>query len=461
MRNLATFLLILILLPFALAETEIFSGKVITDTDKEIDGEIFKFRYDDVGNKVFVQTPATNLIVANGECKSNNIFRVCINSANFSYKNITTYVYYYELDAEIYKLTGSLSTNSSVTLDSILQGEPIDLSVTIKNPTDLDATGIMLRYDFAPFQIIEAKGCVLNGQQMEWNGSLKPKYDKTCTATIMSNTEGEYKLIGNLSYFNGFDTEEKKTDEITITVLPHQLKVSKFVDNNTEVDKPFYLNFSLQNIHASEEISGLSTINLPKHVSLIKDNPVFDKNEKTLKRSFTLKPNQSVSYSLNLEKTSQGTEPIIHKFAYTIKSLSFAIESNTFVDAVSAQSNEEQEQATSQQTASQEQSNSTTSPSIQNTGINPVGSGILPIPKNGTVQPENQIVESTIIHEKEPRFTKENIIISGFAILTVFLILFIIGRRGRKKEGHIEDSPELKAAQQEVMQSSEPKTKNF
>src|SRR3989338_1109389 len=127
MKILAIILMLFLAIPLIYAETQIFSGKVITGTDKAIDGNVFRFTYDENSKKAFVQTPAGGLIVDNGACKPNNVFRVCINSANFSHKNITTYVYYYEIDATIYKLTGSLSASSKIASASLLQGEPTDL----------------------------------------------------------------------------------------------------------------------------------------------------------------------------------------------------------------------------------------------------------------------------------------------------------------------------------------------
>ncbi|MBS3159015.1 hypothetical protein J4206_07040 [Candidatus Woesearchaeota archaeon] len=284
MKNLIIFFsLLMLLLPLAAAETKIFSGKVVTDTDKVIDGSTFKFTYDENSKKAFVQTPAGGLIVENGACKPNNVFRVCLNSANFSHKNITTYVYYYEVDVTIYKLTGSLSTSSKSILNTLLQGESTELAVTITNPTEFDITDIVLDYGMAPFHVIEAKGCELDYRQMAWEGTLKPKYDKTCTSSITAEREGKYSLSGNLSYFNGFETEKKTTDTVAITVLPKQLKMSQFIDKNIEVKKPFYFNISLQNIHSSEDITSLATIIIPGHAALIKDTPAFEKNERVLK----------------------------------------------------------------------------------------------------------------------------------------------------------------------------------
>ena len=327
-------LMLFLILQIAYAETKIFSGIVITDTDKVIDGGTFKFKYDENSKKAFVDTPAGGLIVDNGACKPNNVFRVCINRANFSYKNITTYAYYYEVDTTIYKLTGSLSTTSAAKLASLLQNEPTELSVTITNPTDFDISSIVFSYNLENFSIIEAKGCELNGNVMQWKGSLQPKYDKTCTATIAAGKEGTYSLKGNLSYFNGFETEKKATDALTITVLPKQLRANQLIDKNIEVKRPFYLNISLQNTHSGEDITGISTITLPSHVSLIKDSPVFEKNARVLKRSFILKPGETANYSFYMEKTSDGQQPISLSFAYTIKGLKEEVENRTFVDVI-------------------------------------------------------------------------------------------------------------------------------
>src|SRR3989338_7508683 len=132
-------MLLMLFLPPAFAETEIFSGNIITDTNKNIENAgIFRLKYDEYANKVFVQTPTTNLIVDNGACKSNAVFKVCINRANFSYKNVTTYVFYYEVDTTIYKLVGGLSAPGKAAKTTLFQNEQTEFTITITNPTDFD-----------------------------------------------------------------------------------------------------------------------------------------------------------------------------------------------------------------------------------------------------------------------------------------------------------------------------------
>jgi len=334
MEKLAFFsVLAVLLLPIALAETEIFSGKVITGTEKVIDGNTFKFTYDERSDKVFAQTPAGGLIIDNGACKPNSVFRVCINKANFSYKNITTYVYYYEIDATIYKLTGSLSTTSKATLDTLLQGEPSQLTITVTNPTDFEITNIALNYDIRDFTVNEVKGCALDGTKISWQGSLKSKYDKACIAAIIAQKEGTFNLNGNLSYFNGFETEKKPTDTLTIKVLPKQLKASFSFDRNAEVNQPFYFNVSLQNIHDAEKIEESVTVELPSNMKLLKEVP-FTKEFNILKRSLILEPKSSFNYSLRLQASSWGNNPIRQKFDYTIKDIRDIIENDTLINVI-------------------------------------------------------------------------------------------------------------------------------
>lgn len=326
---------LIMLMPAASAETQIFSGTAITDTDKVIDGKAFRFTYEPESNRVFVQTPSSALIVENGACKSNSVFRVCISRANFSYKNVTTYVYYYEIGAAIYKLTGSLSASSKASPSALLQGEPAELTVTISNPTDFEITNIAYKEDLAPFFIKEAKGCTSDGTQISWKGSLQSKYDKTCTAVIAAGKEGSYALAGNLSYFNGVENEKKTTDAVLVIVLPKQLKSVHVIDKDFESRQPFYFNISLRNIHPNEKIEASASVELPGSIALLKDVSGFSKDSapgNLLKRTLTIESGFIANYSFYLKALSEGKSTIRQKFDYTIKGFRDIIENETIVN---------------------------------------------------------------------------------------------------------------------------------
>ena len=332
MKKLAVFFFMLaIVLTIAYAETGIFSGKIITDYEKIIDGKSFKFLYDEPTNKVFVQTPLGALIVENGACNSNGAFKVCVHSANFSYKNITTYVFYYEVDASIYKLTGSLSTNSSnANPSTVLQGELFQFTRTITNPTNFDITSIAYKEDLSPFAVTEAKGCDLDGSSISWKGSLKSKYDKTCTATLIGNKEGSYSLSGLLTYFNSFETENKTSSAVNVKVLPKQLKVTQTIDKIVEIKRPFYINMSLKNINDAESIDADITIDIPNKINLLKNLPDFSSELDVLRRRVKLQAGYEFNYSLYLNIMPENQMPVTQTFDYTIKSVRDKIENSTY-----------------------------------------------------------------------------------------------------------------------------------
>ena len=328
------FIIFILLLPIVFAETKIYSGNVITDTDKVIEGGIFKFRYDEYANKVFVQTPATNLIVDNGACKSNTVFRVCINKANFSYKNVTTYQRYYEINTDIYKLTGSLTYSSKSALTELLPNEETDFTFTITNPTDFEITSIKFSQDLGPFNLREVKGCSVNGNSLEWQGSLNPKYDRICTAKISSDKQGTYNILGNLSYFNGYETEKKTTDTVAIKVLPRQLKIIRAFDSYTEIKQPFYFNVSLQNTNSKEKLEGSLTYEFIGNINIIKTPSGFTKDFNVVKRALALDAGSILNLSFYLEPVSEGKYQILEKYKYTIKNVDDAFDNSTPISPI-------------------------------------------------------------------------------------------------------------------------------
>ena len=334
MKSLLIFFSVLtLLLPIAAAETQIFSDKVITDQDKLIDGNIFRFTYDEASNRIFAQTPTQSLIIENGKCNSNKAYKVCISGAAYFDRNITTYLTYYKLDATVYKLSGSLSTVSTATPPSILPGESAKVVVTITNPTDVDVINIQYNENLTGFAITYVDGCTLKDGKLTWSGSIKSKTHTVCTATIIAQQEGTYNFAGSLSYFNGFETEKKATDSLTIKVLPKQLGITQSIDADAEAYVPFDINTTLQNINPTESMDVSIRIELPLNFELLNKVSGFSKNINILESDFKLAPGSKFRYSLHLKANAESKIPIKHIFNYKIKGLSDTIENDTFIKA--------------------------------------------------------------------------------------------------------------------------------
>ena len=333
-RTLIFILLIILFVPLSFAETQIFSGSVITDTDVKVVNSTFRFTYEETSQNVFVQTPAKYLIIESGTCKSSDVLKVCVGNASYYDRNITTYVTYYKIYAAIYKLTGSLSTNSSAASGTLLQGESTDYSVTITNPTDFEITRIKFFQDLGKFIVKEAKGCNYDEHKLSWEGSLTSKYDKTCTVTLIADKEGTYDLAGTLSYFNSYETETKSTVSSRIIVLPKQLQAVHAIDKNVEINQPFYFNLSLQNVNAEERITAKGVITLPSNLALLNKIPDFNRQINILTLDKYLEPSSSYNYSFYLTASAEGGKPITERFEYVIKNLPDSIENSTYINPI-------------------------------------------------------------------------------------------------------------------------------
>ena len=327
-------LLFFLFLPLVFSETQIFSGKVRTDTDKSIENGLFRFVYEEISSKVFVQTPATNLIVDRGDCKSNSVYKVCINGVNFTYKNITNDHYYYDVDTTIYNIVGTLSSSIALSPMSVLQDEPAQFTVIISNPTDFDFTGVSYDVDLSKFFVSDVIGCDYENKHLMWKGTIKSKFDKICTGSLRAENDGTYKISGNLTYYNIFDVMKSNINTAAITVLPRQLKVVQLTDNYIEIGQPFFINATLQNINSDNKIDVHEVIELGDGMELIRKVYGLSRDYNVLTYDKTLEPGSSDDYSVYLKSSSPGLNVIKHKFDYTIKNIKYSFENYTYLNVI-------------------------------------------------------------------------------------------------------------------------------
>ena len=310
-----------IIIPAAIAETEIFKGSVITNSDLVVGQSTFKVNYDEKSNKVLVQTPAVSMIIDNGDCKSNDMFRICILGANFSDRNITTYISYYKVDLQIFQLTGKIVADRKNSMDTMLPGQQSVFTITLKNPTDFPITKISYSDDLSPFNVLQVNGCSLNGNVMYWKGSIAPKYDKTCTALIAAVRQGSFSLSANISYFNSYETINETEKPVLIKVLPKQINATYKMDAIIEAGTPFHFNISLKNVNPDEKIDYSATVELPKTIELLKDAPGFLKTGNILKQVSVLEPGSTKNFSIYLVAKTNSNDSIKVSYDYTIDSV--------------------------------------------------------------------------------------------------------------------------------------------
>ena len=318
--------------PVVFSEKEIFKGNVATDVYKEIDGTDFKFVYDEISNQAFVETSMSSLIVENGECIPNDRYKVCLNSANFSFKDDADR-YHYNLDVTIYKLTGLLSVNISIGKKTLINGESTEMTIRIFNPNNADIINISYNQDLSMFFIRSLNGCELDEKHVKWSGAIKPNFEKVCTATITAEKEGEYNLAANYSFFNFFETESGKSHKVDVTVLPHQLNINRTIDSSIEINMPFYMNITFKNIDESDYIDLRASIILPSGMKLLKGTGI---NNGVNEISFNkrLDAVSSDFYYFYILPSSESKSPIKEKYEYILRSVKNTIENDIKADVL-------------------------------------------------------------------------------------------------------------------------------
>ncbi len=294
---------------------------------------IFRFNYDEGSNMIFAKTPTTNMLIENGACKQNDVFRICITKANYTDKNITTWVFYYTLGVDIYKLTGSLTDEPTLTKNKIYQGERTSFTMKIENPTDFEISGIDFTINLSTLNFGELRGCTLNETQMIWrNGVLKPRHDKLCTIELFGFNEGKYPFSGIVRYYNGLEKEEIKTTSIELEVLPKQLDADQFIDSNVEINMPFHFNISVQNINLEQRLETTMQLDFPAglHVLEYPDDLVKDAGQYRMARQF--EPNTGKNYSFHLVANSKESMPVKSRITYYVGNIYDVIENSTYID---------------------------------------------------------------------------------------------------------------------------------
>ena len=297
--------LFILIIPAAFSEEMLFSGKVLTDSNILTKGESFRFYYDESSQKIFAQNPNINLIVDLYGCKLNSKYKICINSANFSYRNLTTYKNYYEIYVEVYKLEYGINF-SSIYVEKMLQNENQRFTFNFLNPTTKYVENLSISLKILNFTVNDVKGCEFDGDYILWRGMLSPSDYKSCSMGLISQSKGAFSIIGNASYTIGADKIENKINLATIEVLSDQLLAGLNANSRADVGEIFYFNVSVKNINPNEDMDVIAKILFPKEAYFVNSKPhYFDLGANALKDSFVLQPGKSKNYSFMLKSEKE------------------------------------------------------------------------------------------------------------------------------------------------------------
>ena len=317
---------IAVMVNLAAAEKEVFSGEVYTGRESAIDNYNWSFLYDLQSQKAFVDLPFSSIIISKGSCDTRDAYRICIDYANFSSRDYTSYVDTYALGIRVFKITPEISVNSTLSPGTLLQGEQGIVKVIIDNPSNFEASNIDYKEDFSKFEIKEMHGCENINGIIQWKGSLKLQYSKECSFKIRAYEKLSIQSKANLIYNDGFSVITAQSPVLGITVKEKQLKAAAGKSSWIEPKIPFQYNLTLENLNEEEEISAHLISLFPGYVKIKKKPEEFWVSGSELLGNVKLKKEEKKVFTFTLESDSGGSEQVRHKLEYTIKNLDDKIE---------------------------------------------------------------------------------------------------------------------------------------
>ena len=321
MKVLPIALLFLLLIPIVFADEDlhdpIFEGKTKTQDPFVAAGNNFTFSYEPVQDKVFVVTPASSLIVKNGQCNTNQIFMVCVDLVE--QKNDTNRTYFdYEVTARIYQLKKSLEVTGFMSKAQIYPGEDVDFHIRIFNPNSYEAKDAYFVQPLDGFEIISNRVCEIEQNSFVWRGTLPPFYVINCNATLRGLIPGEYLLKPNISFYNVFFNDLKNPAVGNVTILPRQLSFEINQTNLSEINVPYSLRLGITNLNAVEAIKSKITFDLPRTVSVLEPKEGANNELHIFATEIDIAPNSTREIELIISPSVEGMIPIKYSIDYQL-----------------------------------------------------------------------------------------------------------------------------------------------
>jgi hypothetical protein len=311
-RLLCILLLICISSVYALEEEEYYSGTVYHQNTVTIDNQEFFFSMSGT-NKVYVRLPSTaSIVIKNDSCELIEYYDICVKEAGFWFHNATIDQDFYQADVEIFKTMGNraeLTLTREIADTDLLIGEYTPVNVRIKNEGKAQASGIVYS-DLVPsaFTINNMYGCIVEAinssyKAIKWKGNINPGKEVSCSYNLYAQDEIVFKSTALLQYDNGVEIQQISSNEQTISIREHQLKISYNVTpEKIGINEQFVLSINLTNINEDYEAKIISfNILIPPYLEIIDYDNRLAKTGKQLNLEYKLKPLNSIAFDIMLK----------------------------------------------------------------------------------------------------------------------------------------------------------------
>ena len=330
------FLLILIPNVYSIYEEEVYSGTVEDGDVIEVEGSLFEFRIDSVGNKVYIEIDASALIVASGECEIENKWDICIGNINFSYRNYTEWYDIYKAVINIYQIKSTVSITSTIEKNKLLIDEETTAELTIENTADIAAEDVKATINIpSSIFVTETEGCKKTFDSVIFNADVNPRQVRKCIYKLKGLTADNFGLTANVTYFDGVEQKSATSDTLNVKIYNHSLKISSELNNKSKFDirEKFNLTIDIENINDQYDLY-ISTFNIkiPEKLLVVKRPGDTTGTNRIITWSGTLAPNENKNFTIELQTGVTGKYSILTEASYKISKFSRTAKNTTTIE---------------------------------------------------------------------------------------------------------------------------------
>jgi hypothetical protein len=307
---------LILVYPVLAAEKNLFSGTLNSGESKIVDGKTLSLSL--AGEKVLINFDAISMILKNGECKSFELYKLCVTSIDASFSAGIT------LTASV----GEINTHQTITpkKDFYLIGDSIEVKINITNTGDWNINNLKFEEDLSAFQIDSVSGCKLEGSLIKLETSLGKGSFTECKFRIKTLNTGKFILLGKIDYFNGNEQKSQKVDD-NIKVIEYKLELKNNLKDTYKIGEKSSVDFSLINNYPYDLDINFMKFDL-QGINLLGSSLVIGANRDLFRWTGKIKGNSTLNFTLNIELISPNNQFDIivnHKYINFVKEDKFTL----------------------------------------------------------------------------------------------------------------------------------------
>ncbi|MEK6808953.1 MAG: hypothetical protein AABY14_04660, partial [Nanoarchaeota archaeon] len=235
----------------------------------------------------------------------------------------TTHTDIYKVKLIVSKFLSKINIERNASKTIVLIGEDTEVKTKIKNNSTILVKNLLIKEplpkdELSFIGINSNSDCHAYSDSLLIEGNLEPMQEKLCAYTLQALRPTTYTSVLSISYYNGKDTINTTTSQITINVpknpLSAEINISK---NEISLNEEFITFITLTNTDTLKGINILSIeFEIPDGLELVTLPQKLKLDYRKLSWSGILEPSESKTFAVELKLTKYQQYKLTTNIAY-------------------------------------------------------------------------------------------------------------------------------------------------